>query len=56
MLIQLKDKARNSADAALAVGDAKQMIETRFRDLFQAFNMKVVVVFSPPLGTKDRRE
>lgn len=56
LLIQLKDKARNSADAALAVGDAKQMIETRFRDLFQAFNMKVVVVFSPPLGTKDRRE
>jgi hypothetical protein len=57
ILIQLKEKARHSADAALAVGDAKQMIETRFRDLFRAFNVKVVVLFSPPaLGTKDRPE
>jgi hypothetical protein len=56
LLIQLKEKARNSAELALAAGDAKQMIETRFRDLFRAFNVKVVVVFSPTLGTKDRRE
>jgi len=48
MLIQLKEKARSSADAALALGDAKQMIETRFGDLFRAFDVKVVVLFSPP--------
>jgi hypothetical protein len=56
-LIQLKERARTSAELALAVGDAKQMIETRFQDLFQPFNVKVVVLFSPPpLGTKERRE
>jgi hypothetical protein len=49
ILIQLKEQARRRADAAAALGDAKQMIETRFRDLFQAFNVKVVVSFSPPL-------
>jgi hypothetical protein len=46
VLIQLKEKARNSADSTLAVGDAKQMIETRFRDLFRAFDVKVFVLFS----------
>lgn len=45
ILIQLKDQARRSADSALAVGDAKQMITMRFHDLFQAFNVKVVVNF-----------
>ena len=47
ILIQLKEKARNGADSVLAVGDAKQMIETRFHDLFRAFDVKVVVLFSP---------
>ena len=57
LLIQLKEKTRNSAESVLAVGDAKRMIETRFHDLFRAFNVKVVVVFSPlPPGTKNRRE
>jgi hypothetical protein len=46
ILMQLKDQARKSADASLAVGDAKQMIETRFHDLFRAFNVKVIVRFS----------
>jgi hypothetical protein len=54
ILIQLKEKARNGADSVLAVGDAKQMIETRFYDLFRAFDVKVVVLFSPTqLGTKE---
>jgi hypothetical protein len=47
ILIQLKETALKSADAALALSDAKQMIETRFHDLFRAFNVKVVVSFSP---------
>ena len=47
ILIQLKEKARNSAESTLAVGDAKRMMETRFRDLFRAFDVKVVVLFSP---------
>jgi hypothetical protein len=47
ILIQLKEKARNSADSVLAVGDAKRMIETRLHDLFRAFDVKVVVLFSP---------
>jgi hypothetical protein len=47
ILIQLKEKARNSAESTLAVGDAKRMIETRFRDLFRAFDVKVAVLFSP---------
>ncbi|HZI32631.1 MAG TPA: DUF4230 domain-containing protein [Candidatus Binatia bacterium] len=46
ILMQLKEQARHSADAALAIGDAKRMIETRFQDLFQPFNVKVVVLFS----------
>ena len=46
ILIQLKDKALKSADSTLAIGDAKQMIETRFHDLFRAFNVKVIVRFS----------
>lgn len=46
ILMQLKAQARRSADSALAIGDAKQMIETRFQDLFRAFNVKVVVLFS----------
>lgn len=46
ILMQLKEQARHSAEAALAVGDAKRMIETRFQDLFQAFDVKVVVQFS----------
>jgi len=54
ILIQLKEKARNGADSVLAVGDAKQMIETRFHDLFRAFDVKVVVLFSPTqLPTKE---
>jgi len=48
LLIQLKEKARSSAEAAVALGDAKQMIETRFQDLFRAFNVKVVVLFAAP--------
>jgi len=47
ILIQLKEKARKSADSTLAVGDAKRMMETRFHDLFRAFDVKVVVLFSP---------
>jgi hypothetical protein len=43
--VMLKDQARKSADSALAVGDAKEMLATRFHDLFQAFQVKVVVVF-----------
>jgi hypothetical protein len=54
ILIQLKEKARKSADSTLAVGDAKRMIETRFHDLFRAFDVKVVVLFSPTqLQTKE---
>jgi len=34
-------------NGTLAVGDAKRMIETRFHDLFRAFDVKVVVLFSP---------
>jgi hypothetical protein len=45
ILIQLKSHAARSAEATLAVGDAKQMMETRFRDLFSAFDVKVVVKF-----------
>jgi hypothetical protein len=50
ILMQLKAQARKSADSALAIGDAKQMIETRFQDMFRAFNVKVIVLFStePP--------
>lgn len=50
ILMQLKAEARKSADSALAIGDARQMIETRFQDLFRAFNVKVVVLFAsdPP--------
>lgn len=50
ILMQLKQEARTSAEAALAVDDAKQMIATRFHDLFQAFDVKVLVLFSgePP--------
>ena len=47
ILIQLKEKARKSAESTLAVGDAKRIIETRFHDLFRAFDVKVVVLFSP---------
>jgi hypothetical protein len=46
ILIRLNDEARRSADSALAIGDAKQMIKTRFHDLFRAFNVKVIVLFS----------
>ena len=46
ILMQLKAQARKSADSTLAIGDAKQMIETRFQDLFRAFNVKVIVLFS----------
>ncbi len=46
VLMQLKAEARKSADSALAIGDARQMIETRFQDLFRAFNVKVVVLFA----------
>jgi hypothetical protein len=50
ILMQLKQEARTSAEAALAVGDAKQMITTRFHDLFKPFDVKVFVLFSgePP--------
>lgn len=50
ILMQLKAQARKSADSTLAIGDAKQMIETRFQDLFRAFDVKVIVLFSsgPP--------
>lgn len=57
ILIELKDQATQSAETALAVGDARQMIETRFHDLFKAFNVHVVVEFpgatntSPSLST-----
>ena len=38
----------------LAVGDAKRMIETRFHDLFRAFDVKVVVLFSAnPAATRN---
>ena len=47
ILIQLKEKARDSIESTLAVGDAKRMMETRFHDLFRAFDVKVVVLFSP---------
>jgi hypothetical protein len=47
ILTELKAQARHSAEATLAIGDAKKMIETRFNDLFRAFNVKVIVVFSP---------
>ena len=46
ILMQLKAQARKSAESTLAIGDAKQMIETRFQDLFRAFNVKVIVLFS----------
>lgn len=45
ILIGLKEQAAHDAESALAVGDAKQMIETRFRDLFRAFNVNVKVEF-----------
>ncbi|MGA2248063.1 MAG: DUF4230 domain-containing protein [Verrucomicrobiota bacterium] len=45
ILFQLKNQAAQSAESALAIGDARQMIETRFRDLFRAFNVKVMVEF-----------
>jgi hypothetical protein len=48
ILIQLKEKARSSAETAMALSDAREMIETRFQDLFRAFDVKVVVLFSPP--------
>jgi hypothetical protein len=47
ILMQLKAQARKSADSTLAIGDAKQMIRQRFQDLFRAFDVKVVVLFSP---------
>jgi hypothetical protein len=46
ILMQLKAQARRSAESTLAIGDAKQMIQTRFQDLFRSFNVKVVVLFS----------
>jgi Protein of unknown function (DUF4230) len=46
ILMQLKAQARRSAESTLAIGDAKRMIETRFQDLFRAFNVKVIVLFS----------
>ena len=46
ILMQLKQQARTSAESTLAIGDAKQMIETRFADLFRAFGVKVVVLFA----------
>jgi hypothetical protein len=46
ILMQLKAQARRSADSTLAIGDAKQMIETRFQDMFRPFNVKVVVLFA----------
>ena len=46
VLRQLKGEARVSADTAVAVGDARQMLDTRFHDLFQSFGIKVVVNFS----------
>jgi hypothetical protein len=45
ILLGLKAQAARSAESALAVGDAKQMIRTRFEDLFRAFNVKVIVQF-----------
>ena len=45
ILIALKEQAAHDAESALAVGDAKQMIETRFQDLFQAFKVNVKVEF-----------
>ena len=45
ILIELKKQAAHSAESTLAVGDAKQMIRTRFEDLFRAFNVKVIVEF-----------
>jgi hypothetical protein len=45
ILIALKNQAAQSAESTLAVGDAKQMITTRFEDLFRAFNVKVIVEF-----------
>jgi hypothetical protein len=46
VLRELKGQARVSADMALAVGDARQMLDTRFHDLFQSFGIKVIVNFS----------
>jgi hypothetical protein len=48
ILQQLKEQARHSAESTLAIGDARQMMETRFNDLFRVFNVRVVVVFSGP--------
>ena len=48
ILMQLKLQARKSAESTLAIGDAKQMIETRFQDMFRAFDVKVVVLFAVP--------
>jgi Protein of unknown function (DUF4230) len=45
VLVRLKNQAAQSAESVLAVGDAKQMIETRFHDLFQAFGVNVRVEF-----------
>lgn len=53
ILIQLKEKARKSVDSTLAVRDAKQLIETRFNDLFRDFNAKIIILFSveqPKIG------
>jgi hypothetical protein len=46
ILMMLKEQARHSAESTLAIGDAKRMIATRFHDLFEAFDVKVVVLFS----------
>lgn len=46
ILMELKRQALRSADSTLAIGDAKQMIETRFADLFRAFDVRVIVLFS----------
>lgn len=45
ILIQLKNQARQSVDATLAIKDAKQLMETRLNDLFQSFDARVVVLF-----------
>jgi hypothetical protein len=43
--LRLRNQAAHSAESALAVSDAKQMIEMRFKDLFRAFDVKVIVLF-----------
>lgn len=47
ILTQLKEQARKSVDSTLAIGDTKQLIETRFNDLFRDLEANVVVLFSP---------